>query len=174
MKIDARIWIVAILALLGLFSSGDSAFSGDYSVDFGAETDAGNDAGSLTCRLGKTCTGELESLGLNVSLYLTRSRNARTVASVHLYGRDPNCCYFEYASEKVTIDPSEPLSRVPFYKGTRARRGLYIENERVGTLYLKFQSRLNCKTTLDNWSIRIANHRTKTSATAKFESHFDN
>jgi hypothetical protein len=28
---------------------------------------------------------------------------------------------------------------VPFFKGARAKGGLFIQNERVGTLYLRFQ-----------------------------------
>jgi hypothetical protein len=141
MRINTRIRVVAILAFLCLLPSGSSAFAGENTVDFGAETDAGKDAGSLMCRLDQACDGELESLGLTVSIYLCRSNNDRAVASVYLHGHDLSCCYFEYAAEKVTIDLRESASRVSFYKGTRARRGLYVENERVGALYLKFHSR---------------------------------
>jgi hypothetical protein len=114
MRISTRIRIVAILAFLGLLPSGSSAFTGEYTVDFGAETDARKDAGSLMCRLDQACNGELESLGLMVSIYLYRSNNDRAVASVYLRGHDLSCCYFEYAAEKVTIDLREPTSRVSF------------------------------------------------------------
>jgi hypothetical protein len=59
--------------------------------------------------------------------------------SVHLYGRRYlRLFYFDYAADSVAIDTRKPVSRVPFFKGERARGGLHIENERVGTLYLRF------------------------------------
>jgi len=111
----------------------------DYSVDFGVETDAGKDAGSLTCLFDEICDAKLESLGLIVSLIVFRSNPER--ASVHLRGGDLSCCYFDGAADSIAIDPRKPLSRVPFFKGARARGALFIENERVGTLYLRFDYR---------------------------------
>jgi hypothetical protein len=79
---------------------------------------------------------EMESLGLTFSVDIFRSDPVR--AHVRLYGSDPSCCYFADASGSITIDPFKPPSRVPFFKGTRARGGLFVQNERVGALYLKF------------------------------------
>ncbi len=42
------------------------------------------------------------------------------------------------ATDSITIDPFKPPFRVPFFKGVRARGGLFVQNERVGALYLKF------------------------------------
>src|SRR5258708_29012263 len=117
MRSNARSPITAVLALLGILLSGCSALAEDYSVDFGVETDAGKDAGTLTCLFGETCDAKLELLGLRVSIYVFRSEPGR--ASVYLYGGDLSCCYFAYAADSIHIDTREPLSRVPFFKGAR-------------------------------------------------------
>jgi hypothetical protein len=136
---NARSLIIAILALVGTLLSNNSVLAADYSVDFGAETDAGRDAGSLMCRVGETCSADMESLGLYITFLVFRSEPERV--TVHLYGRGPGCCYFAGAADSVHVDPRKPLSRMSFYRGARARGALLIENERVGTLYLRFHSR---------------------------------
>jgi hypothetical protein len=128
--------ITAILVLLGIFLSGTSVLAADYSVDFGAETDAGRDAGTLTCLFGQICRAKMESIGLRVSIDVFRSEPERAI--VHLYGGDPSCCYFAYAADNTIVDPRKSLSRVPFFKGAEAKGGLFIENEPAGTLYLRF------------------------------------
>jgi hypothetical protein len=96
-RFKARSQLAAILALLGALVGTSPALANDYSVDFGVETKAGKDAGSLTCQLDQTCSGELESLGLRVSILLYGSPYDRgDRASIHLNDRDFSCCYFEY------------------------------------------------------------------------------
>jgi hypothetical protein len=126
----------AILALLGILFSGNLALAADLSVDFGADTNRGRDAGTLDCRFSQVCHAKMESLGLTVSLDIFRSDPVR--AHVRLYGGDLSCRYFVDAADSITIDPYKPLPRVPFFKGARARGGLFIQNERAGALYLKF------------------------------------
>jgi hypothetical protein len=58
-----------------------------------------------------------------------------------LYGDDLSCCYFDNAADRKIIDPHKPVSQVVLFKGGRARGGLFIQNERVGTLYLRFDYR---------------------------------
>ena len=140
MRSNARSLITALLALVsGILLSGSSVLAADYSVDFGVETEANKDAGSLMCLFDQTCSAKIEALGLRVSIDVFRSNPER--AHVHLYGGDLGCCYFDGAADSIIIDARKPLSRVPFFKGARARGGLYIKNERVGTLYLRFDSR---------------------------------
>jgi hypothetical protein len=138
MRIKTRSQRAGILALLGALVGMSPAFASDYSVDFGVETDAGKDAGTLACRFGEMCDAKVEWLGLRVAIHVFRHEPER--ATVYLDGGDLSCCYFEYAADKITVDPRKPLYRVPFFKGTRARGGLYVENQRVGTLYLRFHS----------------------------------
>jgi hypothetical protein len=112
---NARNLITAILALLGTLLSGSSVLAADYTVDFGVETDAGKDAGSLMCLFDQTCSAKIEASGLKVSIDVFRSNSER--AHVHLYGGDLGCCYFDGAADSIIIDPRKPLSRVPFFKG---------------------------------------------------------
>jgi hypothetical protein len=139
LRSNARTSIAAILVLLGTLLSGNCALAADYSVDFDVETDASKDAGTLACVFDQTCEAKMESLGLSVSIYGSRRDAER--ADVHLYGRDLSCCYFDYATSKIVVDPRKPLSRVTFFKGAAPRGGLFIENEPAGTLYLRFHSR---------------------------------
>ena len=110
-----------------------------YSVDFGAETDAGKDAGSLVCLFDETCAAKVESLGLRISIIVFHSNPER--AYVDLHGGDLSCCYFAGAARDTIIDPRQPLSRVPFFKGAAAKGALFIQNDRAGTLYLRFHFR---------------------------------
>ena len=139
MRSNARSLIIAVLVALGILLSNSPVLADGYGVDFGAETDAGKDGGSVMCPFDEVCIAKMESLGLRVSMSVFRGNRRR--AYVNLYGRDLSCCYFEAAADSITIDPRLPLSRVPFFKGSRARGALFIENERVGTLYLRFHYR---------------------------------
>ena len=127
--------ITVILALLCILLSGNSALAEDYSVDFGADTDRGRDAGTLHCRFGKVCDSKMQSLGLGVSVLISHGDPA---AQVRLNGDDVGCCYFAYARDAIVIDTRTPLSRVPIFKGMRGKGGLFIQNERTGILYLRF------------------------------------
>jgi hypothetical protein len=124
LRIRARTPITAILVLLGTLLSASFALAEDYSVDFGADTVRGRDAGTLHCRFGYICDAKMESLGLIVSVDTSRG--------------DLGCCYFAGAAGSMTIDPRKSLYRVPLFKGAGARGALFIENERMGTLYLRF------------------------------------
>jgi hypothetical protein len=128
---NARNPIAAILTLLGVLLSGSPALAADYSVDFGAEIDVGKDAGTIACTVGRTCIAKMESLGLTITFFVLRSQSERV--RVELYGGDRGCCYFAGAADSIDVDPRKPLSR-----GIRARGALLIENERMGTLYLRF------------------------------------
>lgn len=57
-----------------------------------------------------------------------------------LDGDNLDCCYFEGPARSVVVDPEKP-NRVPLYKGMGPRGGLFIENQRVGALFLRFNFR---------------------------------
>jgi hypothetical protein len=130
--------LATAVLLVTLLTSG-AAHAEEYSVEFGAETPAGKDAGTLDCRLDQVCHAKMQSLGLTISLDVSRGNHLE--ASVRLYGVDLRCCYFAYARDTVSVYPHEPLSPIPFFKGARTRGNLLIENERAGTLYLRFHFR---------------------------------
>jgi len=115
LRIWARTPITAILLLLGTLLSASFALAEDYSVDFGADTVRGRDAGTLHCRFGYICDAKMESLGLIVSV--DTSRADPPSAHIRLNGGDPGCCYFAGAAGSMTIDPRKSLYRVPLFRG---------------------------------------------------------
>lgn len=129
--------VTAFLACFGILLSANVVLAADFSVEFGADTEQGRDAGSLDCRFGQVCSARMKSLGLTFSVDIFKGDPLH--ARVRLYGRDLSCCYFADAADTITIDPSKPSSPVPFFKGARARGGLFVQNERAGALYLKFR-----------------------------------
>jgi hypothetical protein len=136
MRMRARTQFIVLLAVAGALLSGGAVHATDYSVEVGADTHLGKDASSLACRFDRTCHGELRALGLQVDLDFRQPTSV--IARLRLYSRNPGCCYFEYGLDEITIDPREPLHQVPIFKGMKARGSMIVENERVGSLHLKF------------------------------------
>lgn len=128
--------LTAILVVLATLLSSSSALAADYDVEVGAETGAGKDAGVLRCVFDRLCAVPLPALGLKASIYVSRKEPG--LADVSVYGDDPSCCYFTDASDSIDVDSVKPVSRVPFFRGARARGGLFVQNERAGTLFLRF------------------------------------
>ena len=130
--------VVAVSSLLFAFLSMSPAFAFDYSVELGAETGSGKDAGTLNCNFDRRCEARLEPRGLRIGIYI--SSRERWRANVHLDSDELGCCYFADARSSTNIDPRVSLSRMPLFAGARARGGLFIENEQIGTLFLRFAS----------------------------------
>jgi hypothetical protein len=124
-----------IILALTFFLSANGAFAQDYSVEFGADTERGKDAGKLDCRFGHECHTKLESLGFSVSVKISREPG---FADVSMQGDDRACCYFENGRNATVIDVRKPVSRVQIFKGIGSRGNLFIQNEHVGFLYLRF------------------------------------
>lgn len=125
-----------MLAVIGALPSG-AVHAADYTVEIGADTRMGKDAGSLTCRYDSLCEGELKAVGLRLTVHLRRPPLGP--ASVSLSGDDLGCCYFGDGRDKISLDPREPLHRLPIFKGERERGGMVVQNEPVGELYLRFR-----------------------------------
>jgi hypothetical protein len=127
--------VAGIILALTLFWSANGAFAQDYSVEFGADMERGKDAGRLTCRFGQACHAKMESIGLSVSVKISREPG---FADVSMQGDDPACCYFENGRSATVFDTRKPVSRVQVFKGMGSRGSLFIQNEHVGLLYLRF------------------------------------
>lgn len=140
MRSFARNSMTAILALcvVGTLLSNSPAVADGYSLDFGAETDRGRDAGTISCRFDEVCKGKLESLGLTVRVEVSRDKSL--FARVRLDGDNLDCCYFAGPVSSIVVGAEKP-SHVPLYKGMGPRGALFIENQRVGALYLRFNLR---------------------------------
>jgi hypothetical protein len=129
---------LAAAFLLFTFLTSVAALAEDYTVDFGAETKAGRESGTLHCRLNEFCDAKMQSLKLRISLQVLRSYPSE--ADVYLFSSELSCCYFANDRIDITVYPREQLSPLPFFKGA-GRGNLYIEKERAGTLYLRFHFR---------------------------------
>lgn len=125
----------SIIAVLTLLLSTNVALALDYSLEFGADTKQGRDAGSLDCRFGQACRAKMESLGVSVHVKISREP---AFADVSMEGDDPGCCYFENGRNATVIDARKPMSRVPIFKGIGSRGNLFVQNEHVGFLFLRF------------------------------------
>ena len=66
---------VVALSVVGTLLSNSLAAADDYNFDFGAETNRGRDAGTISCRFDHACDGELEALGLTVRVEISREAN---------------------------------------------------------------------------------------------------
>jgi hypothetical protein len=126
-----------LLSALLFFNSG-AAKADEYEVAFGVQTKRGQDFGSVTCDFNDVCSARIDSLDLRITMLWFRDEPGRV--SINLDGKDISCCYFAGAAISKTVDPHEPLSRVPFFSGEPARGYLLPQNELAGTLYLKFRS----------------------------------
>src|SRR5215472_5451690 len=126
----------AVCAVLASLCSNNRALASDYRIEVGVETGAGNDVGAQNCTLAEVCTVRFKALKLNVRVYVSRRGSAE--ATVYVDGDEIGCCYFTGAVDStVVVAPDTGVAQLPFFKGARARGGLFIQNEPVGTLYLR-------------------------------------
>lgn len=126
----------AVSSILASLCSNNPVSASDYRIEVGAETGAAKDVGAQSCTLAEVCTARLEALKLNVRVYVSRRKPAE--ARVFLDGDEIGCCYFTGAVDSTVVAaPDAAVARLPFFKGSRARGGLFIQNELVGTLYLR-------------------------------------
>lgn len=133
---SVRTQFVIALAVASSLLSCSAAQAADYAVKIGADTRSGQDASSLICWFDHTCHGELKELGLQVDIDLSRAMSR--IARLRLHSRSPDCCTFEHGRREIALDLRASLRREPIFKGEQARGGTIVENERVGSLYLKF------------------------------------
>jgi hypothetical protein len=134
-----RALIGTIFFVLAVLASNSSARGADYSVDIGVDTTAGRDAATLECRFDEACRQKLEPFKLRVEVRV--SSRYRDRVNIWMDSEEAGCCYFETAAPKIVIDLRDKLSPLPIFRGARARGALFIQNERVGTLHLRFLKR---------------------------------
>jgi|SRR5579871_5999648 len=137
-------WLVTLsLFFFCLLASTSQSWADDYDVDFGVEARGAENVGSVSCRLDQACSATIEALALRLRIDVLPydPRSTQRSAQIHLSGSDPSCCYFAGAADSKTIDMGERIAKVPFYRGRPARRLLLIQNEYVGTLYIRIRHR---------------------------------
>ena len=169
-KLIGCLCVLFSAGILGTLLFGTPVSAADYGVDFGVDSEAGRDAGSITCLFDQICRGKMESLGLSIRVSV--HRDDVELARIQLSGNDQGCCYFRGAADTLFVDRRKPLSRVPFFRGSRPRGGLFVENERAGILYLRFFPRRDPQRRLEK-DTRNQNgeNRTKTVTASQFDGY---
>jgi hypothetical protein len=116
-----------------------SAYAADsYSLDYGIDTEGGKEGGTIECGFNKMCEAKVDSLRMRLDVLIFGYE--RTRANIYIYG-DVDCCFFESAARTIAVNLHDEVHPMPFYKGHAARGDMFVQNKRVGTLYLKFNSR---------------------------------
>lgn len=135
--------VILSLVFFCLLASTGQSWADDYDVDFGVEARGAENVGSVSCRFDQVCSATIAALSLRLTIDSLPydPRSAQRSAQLHLSGSDPSCCYFAGAADSKIIDMSERIAIVPFYRGRPARRLLLIQNEYVGTLYIRIRRR---------------------------------
>lgn len=132
MSAGVRVIIVsAALLLAGVCG----ARAESYRVDYAVKVQAGEAAGSVTCRYDRRCIADLKTLQMRLAISIPRDYRGR--ADLVLDGKD-SCCLFDGATRRPSVNPRQPSLRLRLFSGEAARGLEYIENEPIGVLYLKF------------------------------------
>jgi hypothetical protein len=125
-----------VTVALALFLIGiDDVRAESYQVNYAVKVPAGEATGSMVCHYGKRCIAEMKSLGLKLAI--STASDDRDRAHVALDGKK-DCCLFEGATRDLAVNPRQLRLQSGLYIGAAARGAEYIENERIGTLYLIF------------------------------------
>jgi len=130
-----------VAAVLIFLAAGSSALADGYGIDDAVKTSAGSDTGTVECSFDERCAVTFDSLKLKLDVSVSHNDPAR--ARLNLSGDTLDCCFFENAVSKFTVDARLSLIRQRLFKGQRARGLLYLQNEYVGDLYLRFHFRGN-------------------------------
>ncbi|CCE11309.1 hypothetical protein BRAS3843_670012 [Bradyrhizobium sp. STM 3843] len=132
MGIDMRAVIVSItLFLVGVLE----ARAESYRVDYAVKLQAGEATGSVNCHYDERCVVDLKTLQMKLSISILRNYRGR--ADLVLDGKN-NCCLFDGATRRPSINPRQPGMRLRLFTGEAARGLEYVENEPIGLLYLRF------------------------------------
>ena len=140
MNSGSRIPYRVALSLIVFLALGGSVLAADYGLEVGVDTRVGKDTTAVQCSFDETCVAKLGPFGLKITTWIS-GRYRVPFASVSIYGDEFGCCYFEGATPSTVIDAGRTTSQLPIFRGREARGAVFIENEHVGVLYLRFQLR---------------------------------
>jgi hypothetical protein len=126
-------------ALLPVFLlSGAGASAADYSITYAIDANGKTSTGQIeTCDYEKSCA--IEPPGFGLQIYLSFTRPDHRGVDLFIIG-PPACCYSSDATREFYLQIKPGLLRVPIYQG-RARRGNeFVQNHKLGMLYLEFSN----------------------------------
>jgi hypothetical protein len=127
---------LAIAVILATFFVSRLALAESYIVDFAVEVGDRQDGGSVECQFDRLCTVTAEKLRLNFDVSVSRDDPDRALLNVD---GDSGCCLLEGAVRTLAVETDQPRLRLRLFVGQPAKGLEFIENQYIGSLYLKFQ-----------------------------------
>jgi hypothetical protein len=125
-----------LAALLFLYTTAGVS-AGDYTVAYAVEVGDQKDMGKIaTCEYAKPC--EIGSLGLSILLDFIYPSHSNLYLSVRRIRGDSACCFFADGKESLSMDPHQLFRSMSRLEGHARRGNEFIENSKLGTLYLGF------------------------------------
>src|SRR3954453_23800308 len=126
----------AIVLWASLLGSGAKALAGDYIVHYALEVDGKTDAGTMeSCEYVRRCQILSSATGVQVTLNFIYPEHR--VVHARVQGQ-PGCCYFADAVDSVSLNPKSSFHHLDIFEGRARRRNEFVDNRRVGVLYLSF------------------------------------
>jgi hypothetical protein len=133
-------WTIALrsratFGMFLLFIMSANAFAGDYTIAYALDLGGQIETGKVDrCEYITPCVIDSSSSGLKISIYFN-PLESRTM-SVSVDGK-PGCCYFTDGRDSRSFDTREPLPSMAIFEGHARRGNEFVQNNRLGTLYLK-------------------------------------
>jgi hypothetical protein len=127
---------LAIAVILATFFVNRLALAEGYTVEFAVEVGDRQDGGSVKCQFDRLCIVTAEKLRLNFDVSVSRDDPDRALLNVD---GDSGCCLLEGAVRTLAVETDQPRLRLRLFVGQPAKCLEFIENQYVGSLYLKFQ-----------------------------------
>ena len=136
---EAR-WIVnqlrLIFGMLMLVILNANAFAGDYTVAYALEIGDQTETGKAeNCEYVRQCELKTDTFGLSIFTFFIYPENRKAYVTV---GGKKGCCYFTDGNESVSLDPRQPIPRIAIFEGHARVQNEFVQNNRLGTLYLRF------------------------------------
>jgi len=116
----------------------DAVYATDYSVAYALDTDGKTETGKLeNCNSIDTCKIKFRAIDATARLsYFANPPDGDKIV-LSMWGASA-CCYFSDGNDTIRLDPRKQLHAVPIYAGHARRRNEFIQNQRLGVLYVSF------------------------------------
>lgn len=134
-----KLLLVFVIAnAIGALTMTDTAFAADYSVAYALEADGKTETGKIeSCHSVGSCRIKFHAIDATAELsYFAHPTDSDKIV-LSMWG-DSACCYFGDGNDTISLDPTKQLHAVAIYAGHARRRNEFIQNQRLGVLYLSF------------------------------------
>ena len=130
--------MITILTLLILTNV--AALAGDFVLNYAIDADGKTDAGKLeSCSYEQIC--EIRAVGLSIEIFIRPRTTGFPMLDMNVLG-PPGCCHtagdVEQFHSMLTPDLSVAIYRRVMRERDEFVRTPFLQNERIGTIYLAF------------------------------------